>query len=222
MSNNRLNRFLNGKGFYIALHDLSRAAEFNAAGISWYWPFPITSFYELGLIIELHPSYLMIGPPLSFDLKKVAAVAYDTTIEPGDPIPLRMVANVARPAYIPEVPGIHGICGQWVRPEDVAAYGEYISCFEFEECKTLKEEAVMLDVYRKGEWPGNLNLFIKKLGFNVDNRAIPEELGRTRMTCGQKCWSGRGCQLCVSAFNFADAVRKEHYRRKREAAIDNN
>ena len=38
--------------FYIALHNLMRSNEFNKANIKWYWPYPITSFYELQKIIE--------------------------------------------------------------------------------------------------------------------------------------------------------------------------
>lgn len=207
--------------FHIALHDLSRAGEFNENNIKWYWPFPITSFYELGMITNLHPSYILLGPPLSFDLKKVKKKAIDENYEPIQEIPLRMVVNSAHPGYLP-TNGTHGICGQWVRPEDVDVYGEYIQCFEFEDCKTLKEEEVLLNTYKNKEWPGNLNLLIKKLDFNIDNRVVPEELGAMRMTCGQKCWSGSSCQLCVHAFYFAEKVRKEHFRRKQQAAIDNN
>ena len=206
--------------FYIALHDLSRVGEFNEAGIKWYWPFPVTTYYELGMLVNLHPSYIMVGPPLSFDLDKIVPHIYDPC-ETATQIPLRMTVNVAHPSYLP-TNGSHGICGQWVRPEDTQLYSTRIRCFEFDDCATLKEEETLLNVYRSQMWPGNLNLLIKRLDFNVDNRAIPEELGERRMTCGQKCWSGSGCHLCVSAFRFADQIRKEHLRRSKEDAIDNN
>lgn len=207
--------------FYIALHDLSRVHEFNEAHIKWYWPYPITTYYELSRIVDKHPSYVMLGPPLSFDLDKVINQLYDpcdTTFQ----IPIRIVANVAHPAYLPVDNGTHGMCGQWVRPEDVAIYSTRVRCLEFDECATMKEEETYLNVYRKGEWPGNLNLIIKKLNFNVDNRAIPEELGERRMTCGHRCWAGSGCHLCVSAMKFADQIRKEHLRRNQKADVDNN
>lgn len=63
--------------FYIALHNLNRAKEFNDAGVKWYWPFPITTYYELAMIVNLHPSYLMIGPPLTFDLDNILNHIYD-------------------------------------------------------------------------------------------------------------------------------------------------
>jgi hypothetical protein len=206
--------------FHIALHNLYRVNEFNEAGIKWYWPYPITSYYELCHIVKLNPSYLMIGPPLSFDLPKVQTMI-NTLSE--SPIPVRMVANVAHPAYLPgDNDEKFGLRGQWVRPEDVVHYEPYVQCLEFDEVK-LSEEEVMLKVYKEDQnWPGNLYFLIRKLNYHVDNRAIPDELGPARVKCGQKCFSGSPCRLCVSTFRFADAIRKESYRRRQEAKIDNN
>ena len=87
----------------------------------------------------------------------------------------------------------------------------------------LKQEETLLHIYKENkEWPGNLNLIIQRLNFNVDNRAIPEELGEKRMSCGHRCWSGSGCHLCVSALHFADQIRKEKLRRSQKDDIDNN
>ena len=208
--------------FYIALHKLSRAAEFNEANVKWYWPYPITTYYELEMIVNLHPSYLMIGPPLTFDLDRIIPHTYDECkVDKAEPIPLRMVVNVAHPAYLP-ADGMHGICGQWVRPEDANMYATRIRCFEFDGVD-LKQEETMFHIYRDNQmWPGNLNLIIQGLNFNVDNRAIPEELGEKRMTCGQRCWSHGTCKLCPSAFHFANQLHKEHLRRNQKDDIDNN
>jgi hypothetical protein len=87
----------------------------------------------------------------------------------------------------------------------------------------LKQEETLLHIYKENkEWPGNLNLIIQKLNFNVDNRVIPKELGERRMSCGHRCWSDSGCHLCVSALKFADQIRKEKNRRSQKDNIDNN
>jgi hypothetical protein len=65
-------------------------------------------------------------------------------------------------------------------------------------------------------------LIIQRLNFDVDNRAIPEDLGERRMSCGHRCWSGSSCHLCVSALHFADQIRKEKLRRSQKDDIDNN
>lgn len=208
--------------FYVALHKLERAQEFNDSGIKWYWPYPITSYYELGMVLALEPSYLMIGAPLSFDLDRVVSLAY---VEgSATQIPLRMVCNNARPPYLPQPDPIANtsVCGQWVRPEDADAYGARVQCFEFENVD-LKQEEVLLHVYKENKnWPGNLNLLIQNLHYNVDNRAIPEEFGENRMSCGQKCWSTSSCRFCPSALRFAENIRKEKLRRSQEENIDNN
>ena len=204
--------------FYIALHNLNRAEEFNSMEIKWYWPYPITSFYELSMVISLKPSYLFIGPPLTFDLDRVATKAYNDNS--AEQIPLRMVVDSARPSYLPQNTKYSGVRGQWVRPEDCNLYATRINCFEFKP-NSLRAEECMLDTYRNQKWPGNLNMLIENLEFDVDNRAIPEELGERRMNCGQRCWSGSACCLCERALKFAEAMRKEKITRAKEANIDN-
>lgn len=206
--------------FHIALHKLSRWKEFQEHEIKWFWPYPITTYYELDSIIDLDPSYVMLGPPLSFDLDTVASLRYYDGS--ADMVPVRMTVNNARPVYLPAHKTSTGICGQWVRPEDVAIYNTRVDCFEFENVD-LKQEEALLHIYKENQmWPGNLNLLIQNLNFDVDNRAIPEELGERRMTCGQRCYSTSNCHLCVSAMKFADQLRKEKQRRAQEANIDNN
>ena len=206
--------------FHIALHNLQRWEEFAARGIKWFWPYPITSFYELAQIVALKPSYVMLGPPLTFDLDKVFNQLYiENTAEM---IPIRMVVNNARPSYLPADEKVYGFCGQWVRPEDTALYGSRIQCFEFENLD-LKQEEVLLHVYKDNmNWPGHLNLLIHHLNYNVDNRGIPEELAKYRMNCGQRCFSTSNCNACESAFKFASAIRQERNRRDKKQEIDNN
>ena len=206
--------------FYIALHKLSRWQEFADRGIKWYWPYPITSFYELDHIVFMKPAYVMLGPPLSFDLDKVFNQLYMK--DSVEQIPVRMVVNMARPSYLPRVwSGETGICGQWVRPEDAAIYSTRDQCFEFDNVD-LKQEEVLLHVYKENQtWPGNLNLLIQELNYNVDNRGIPEELGERRMNCGQRCFSTSGCKLCHTALQFAEALRHEKVRRSQKSEIDN-
>ena len=93
---------------------------------------------------------------------------------------------------------------QEVKEEQKELFISDISMFEFENVD-LKQEETLLHVYKENQnWPGNLNLLIQELNFNVDNRAIPEELGERRMTCGQRCWSNSTCHLCHGALKFAD------------------
>ena len=198
--------------FFIALHNLNKANKFNEENIKWYWPFPITSYYELDAVIKLNPSFIMIGPPLSFDLENVSRKVKG--------IPLRMTVNVAQPTYLPAIGD--GVCGQWVRPEDAAAYEKYIDTFEFDEVN-LSQEETLLKIYKENKnWPGRLNLIIKRLNFNIDNRIIPDEFAQARMTCGQTCFKTGICKLCDSNFRFAEQLKRIKAKREQKQNIDNN
>jgi hypothetical protein len=184
--------------FYVTIQNLFIHQEVKEHGLRFYWPYPITSYYELRGIIALEPSYLLLGVPLCFDLKTVKSITN---------IPLRLIANTS---YDPYIPRENGICGQWIRPEDVPAYEEYVTALEFVDAN-LTKEATLLHVYKEnGYWPGNLNLLFDNFNFNVDNRAIPEDLGERRMNCRQRCMSDGVCHRCISALQFADLIRKRH------------
>ena len=203
-------------GFYLGLFELPYAKELNEEGIKWYWPFPITSFYELKEIMACGPSQILLGPPLTFQLPLIRKIAKD--------IKIRMTCNCARPGYLVGRDGADGLYGSWVRPEDAEAYGAYVDVFEFENVlDDLKKESTLLHIYKDNkEWPGNLNLLLDNFNINVDNRAIPESLGEARIECGQRCLSQGMCHFCDTAIKFAENIRQEHFDRKQQAAIDNN
>lgn len=204
-------------GFYIALHLLPFAKQLNEEGIKWYWPYPITSYYELDEIIQLNPSQVVLGPPLSFDLEKVRKKI-------GDDILIRMTCNCARPAHLIANAGLSGIKGQYVRPEDVKVYDQYVNTFEFDGVKdALTKEETLLKIYKdKGEWMGNLNFLITHLNIDVDNRGIMDDFGERRANCGQKCMAGGACVNCDIAFKFAQQLIQIHEYRSQQADIDNN
>ena len=209
------------ENFYIASFNLALYDLLNMEGIKWYWPYPITSYYELREVASLDPEFIQLGPPLSFDLENVKKIVGD--------IKLRMVCNCARPSYLPDRLEQPQFFGQFVRPEDVPLYDPYVDAFDFD-CSELKKEETLLHIYKENQnWPGNLNLLIDNLNYNVDNRGIPEEFGQGRINCRQRCQSGGACRLCQRTCEFSNALRKEKYRREKEARdleqqteLDNN
>lgn len=186
--------------FYIALHNLSFAEDFNTHGVKWYWPYPITSFYELNSIVAAGAAYVLLGPPLTHSVDKIRRMTGAR---------VRAVANSAKPKYLHNA---NSIVGSWIRPEDVKEYEQYIDCLEFES-NSLKEEAALLHIYKDNqEWPGNLNLIIHDLGVNVDNRGIVEPFGAIRATCGQRCQSGSVCRYCERAIDLSNLVKKSAHK----------
>ena len=159
------------------------------------YAYPITSFYELQGITKLGVQDILLNPPLVFDLTKVRSI-YKNTI--------RAIPNLAYPSYLPHE---NGICGFWIRPEDIDNYEEFIDFIEFD-ADTSDQEKTLLRIYKKDKiWNGNLNFLIKNLNYNVDNRAIPEDLIVNRINCGQRCQENGNCKNCINALAFSNAIR---------------
>lgn len=187
------------------LHELNKICDLTLAiesltmismckGFKFYWAYPITTFYELNSILDLDVSQVLIGGPLCFDLAPIKKKE----------VPIRMVANVCYENYIPRK---EGICGAYIRPEDVDEYGKYITTIEFK-TDTLTREETLLELYQKKEWKGNLNLILTNLKYDVDNRGIPKEFASARVQCRQNCQRGGACHFCYTSMNFSRALDK--------------
>lgn len=182
--------------FILCLADLATAQQCKSNGIKFFWGYPINTYYELQSLLKLEPCYLYLGAPLCFDLPRVKEIT---------DIPIRLIPNVAYDGYIPRD---NGVCGQWIRPEDVNEYEKYVDVLEFD-TNELQREAVLLHVYKDTQkWMGNLNLLITNLGVDVDNRAISPDLVKARVSCGQRCMSHGTCHLCSYALKYSPEVAK--------------
>ena len=72
---------------------------------------------------------MRLDAPIFFDMQKASSVG----------VPIRVVPNVA---YNDGLDRVDGVCGTWIRPEDIDAYGEYVTAVEFEDCDQKKEQAM--------------------------------------------------------------------------------
>ena len=198
--------------FSLAVEDLNFGYRLAEAGLSWYWDYPITSFYELQKVLEFKPSQVILGTSLFFDLNNVRKII-------GEEIKIRLILNEVSPEYlISNNFSSNNIKGIWVRPEDIDLYANIIDVFEFK-TENLRIEETLFQIYsEKKSWPDDLSLLIKNLGVSVPNKAIPDELAPCRMNCGQSCLRGGRCGLCDHAFKFAQAIEKEYEKRNNISA----
>lgn len=184
------------ENFILKIYDLSLIPFIKEHGFKFYWGYPISTFYELKSIITMEPSYILLGMPLCFQLDAVTNMTS---------IPIRLVANDANSDAVPRS---DGVCGFWIRPEDVPVYEPYVSTLEFYSIN-LRQEAGYYKIYAEDRnWPGNLNLLFQNFNVNVDNRGIPENLGSLRLNCGQRCAQGK-CHLCENAIKFSLAASRK-------------
>ena len=168
----------------LCLANLKDALECHNRDIPFYFGFAISSFYELQSLKSLGVRYVRLAPPLFFELDKVKNIG----------IPVRAVPNVAYDAYFPHE---NGICGQWIRPEDVEVYEPYIEVLEFEDADLPKERALFRIYHDAHEWPGELNMLFTNFNHPGLNRLMPDkDLALRRTNCGQRCQAGGSCRLC--------------------------
>ena len=182
--------------FICCIYDLSpNVLEwFNYHNIKFYYGYSVNSFYDVKGLIDLGVEYVKVHAPLTFSVDLLSK--FDCKF--------RMIPNVAYDAYIPRY---DGICGQWVRPEDVQYYEGGIYVFEFENAN-LEQERTLYDVYAEQKvWNGNLHFLITNFNVYCDNRGLPDDIGQTRANCGQRCMKTGSCHFCQTAFMFEKTLR---------------
>ena len=189
--------YAKGLNITIAVPDLLVGQEYKTRGIPFYWIYPITSYYELNSVLEAGASEVLLNAPLYFDLPQVKKIVSKYNAE------VRLIANKCCYNYLMRA---DGVCGTYVRPEDVGAYEPYVDTLEFAAEKP-SEEAVLFEVYAiKKAWPGNLNLLLSNLNCQVDNRSIPEEFAAARIQCRQDCMRRNNCDFCNTVMRFGKAL----------------
>lgn len=104
------------------------------------------------------------------------------------------------------IPCKDGIEGTYVRPEDVDAYSQYVDHMYFI-TDDLNKERTFIKIYKeKKTWPGNLNLLLENLRYDIDNRAFASDFAERRMNCGHICQENNRCQFCRTRFGLITAV----------------
>lgn len=193
----------------IAVEDTDLINEAHKFGYKSFWSYPATTYWELRGLLDLGVDQVLLDAPLYFNLINVKNLCGDVEI--------RLVANKCINGYMKRK---NGICGTYIRPEDIPVYEEYVSHIEFD-TDDLQKERVLLKIYSEQKyWPGNLNFLLTYLGEDIDNRglsAIPLEDGmedefyfaHRRIRCGQRCQENPSkCNFCPNVFKLINTIDK--------------
>lgn len=201
---NKINIYKNNLNIILAFEDTFSFKNAAEQGYKYFWSYPVTTWYELRGLIDLGVCQVLLDAPLYFQLPRVKRACGD--------IEIRLVVNRCFNNYMPRK---EGVCGTYVRPEDVEIYSEYVDHMEFD-TDHLQKEATLWNVYNEGRWPGNLNLLLDYLVENVDNRGLnilpsfeEKVFAKRRINCGQRCQEDSGnCHFCYSVFKLVNAIDK--------------
>jgi len=155
-----------------------------AKNLKFMLAFPANSGWELEMMENIGAEYAYVGIPLFFNLPKITT-QYK--------IKLRTIPTIS---YNHHYPFSSGVCGQWIRPEDLEKYDNYIDVVEFEFCSITREETLYRTYGINKKWDTRIDILIEDIDSSALNRLIPEELVEARMNCQQKCKNGGTCRLC--------------------------
>lgn len=206
----KINTYKEALNIIIAVEDTGLINLIKDFGYKVFWSYPVSSYWELRGLLALGVDQVLLDAPLYFDLPRVKNTC-------GENIELRMVVNKCYNTYIPRE---NGICGTYVRPEDIETYSKFIEHFEFDSGNSISKEHTLYEIYTKDKtWPGNLNILLTNLNVDVDNRGFelvsltdkPDEkfFAKSRMVCGQRCQREGSyvCNLCKSTFDLINTIQ---------------
>ena len=180
----------------VSAEDIDQAKKI---GIPMYHRAPVHSFQELRDMSNCGIEGVYLGAPLFFQMDKVKRNFPDMKV--------RAVANVALPEG--SLSPNSGVCGLWIRPEDVPTYEEYVHLIEFT-AEKQPEQALFRIYALQHKWQGDMNMIIQDLNHPAVNRMIPPTLAESRIHCGQRCMENDICHLCQRTLDLAnpDLIRK--------------
>lgn len=163
-------------------------------GFQFYFGYPIKTFYELRALKEMGVCYVRLAEPIFFQMDEVKKFG----------IPVRAVPNVC---YTDGFYRKDGVCGLWIRPEDVEAYEPYVDVLEFEDADNDKEQALYRIYAEQKIWPGRMDMLFTNFNHDGYNRMILPEVAQRRLNCGQRCQGGGACKMCYRAVDLAEPDR---------------
>jgi hypothetical protein len=175
--------------------DFPKATEI---GVKYYLGYPVESFYEMRALVDNGVCCVNLGMPLIFDVNELV------DFKKFHPVEFRYCPTVA---YYDGLHREDGVCGGWIRPEDLEMYEPVLDRIEFNHIKTDKEQALYRIYAEQKEWPGDLGMIIENFNHIGVNRMIMREVTLSRMNCKHRCQTKGTCNICPRAVSLADPDR---------------
>ena len=188
-------------------YTLSKCAE---KGFKFYSNYPVRDWAVLRAYAELGPKYVIPAGDLFFNLPQVKAAGIPIRLQVNHPYVSDLVQFVNTELD-------YTIVSEWVRPDDIDAYAEYVDTIEFVDVEHSKERALYRLYMQEKHWPGSIKMIIDNLKTDATNRMIEPEVFQHRINCGRKCLYGSPCRLCFRQFFLANYERIKNYK---EEVID--
>ena len=110
----------------------------------------------------------------------------------------------------PDIAQVHAACNPalpqitdfFIRPEDLP---QYFSLVDVIEIFTQDRTSVVYEIYKQGQWRGNLSDLIIDLKGNIPNGGIYPEFGKARIECKKRCAYSE-CDICTFCLTTAEEM----------------
>ena len=168
-------------------------------GLHFYTSYPVESFSEANALISAGSECIKPSGSIFFQMDRLKKLNTQIRLTPNQP-------------WLSLVPRENGICGQWIRPEDLYLYDSLSDpIVEFDLCRVQEEEALYRIYSEDHKWSGPLSYLVQNLNDNALNRLLEKGIGITRMNCGHKCQDPTGsCRICPNAFKLANMLEAKN------------
>ena len=183
------------KDIILALHHYNQLTDERYQGFRWYIMEPCNSFMEAVALQKNGAEYIVLGETLFFNLQRINECGIKN---------VRIMANQASHSLVPRE---NGICGPWIRPEDLQMYDQFDKLIiEFPGCLPSKEEALYRIYAEQHQWPGAVSMIVDNFNSPCENRMLPSEFTEHRLNCRQRCHS---CHICINLVRLANRILAE-------------
>ena len=171
--------------------------------IPFFYRYAVTSFQEIRALKELGAAYIVVAPPLFFQLDKVKAFG----------IPIRVCPNKGGDLGILSANFAHD---SWILPKEIDEYEDYIDTLYFVG-KTPDAEATLYKIYSKDKrWLASLDIIIPDCPPDTFESGIIEPIAPRRIKCGQVCEIDSRCHFCENALKTANGATLRYYNAQKE------
>lgn len=187
------------------LHDYISLSKLHPRRIMYHYP--CESFNDLYRIISYQPCAIMIGEPLTFNLKTVRSVVddwYDYYIN------LRVLPMLGRPTEWTDLrEQDNGIKHFWIAPHLIPIYDDYIDVIDLYDTDVQREQA-LIEIYTAQRYMLPIGSVVKNLESSLPAEMFNEDFAIRRLNCHQTCMRGNsGCHYCEQFEKLANILKPQ-------------
>lgn len=157
---------------------------------------PVSDWELFNQLKELKVSDIYIDGPICFQTDEIKKAKKDILIRSSPTISPNASLTTRKPNSF------------YIRPEDLALYNEIIDIVDFQSRNNLPAEEAMFTIYKRGTFNYDLSELIKKIQPEIKNILLPQDFGKHRLNCGQRCnLPNKRCHYCDTIFNITNGIQ---------------